>query len=271
MAEATHGCVCTDGGQPCPDVVTSTIPAPICQRHRMQIAVAIVPEMLHAAACQDMRPPRELPAPMQAVIDGAGRAALRLDGAHPPCVYFLTRGDRVKIGFSANLAERLESLHAEAADVALLLVGGRPLETALHERYADFRIGTTEWFARVPCLEELISTKRRLPVAPPPSPVVPAPRGVGRPYASPRHTVDATAEELVVMLQRAYCPGDNGVPLENVVKAFREEGRPAAWSLSALGRAYEAAGVRVRPALRCRGRISIGIHRDDLPVGIRTE
>ena len=56
MTEPYPCCVATDAGQPCPDVVTSTVPAPLCQRHRMQIASVIVLEMLQTAAGVVVKP-----------------------------------------------------------------------------------------------------------------------------------------------------------------------------------------------------------------------
>lgn len=248
MPELFPGYVATDAGQPCPDLVTSTIPAPLCQRHRMQIAIAVVPEMLRTAAGMDMRPPRELPLRERALVDSAGRASLKLDGSHASVVYFLVRGDQLKIGFSTNLRRRLEALHADGSDVALLLVGDRRLEAALHEHFADFRIQATEWFQRAPALENFVGAKRRLPV-----PSAGAPGAVALPYASSRLPVQVSPSTLLDMAASAMREGAGGVHLSDIIAAFRDAGVHAPWSLADLGRAYEQAGVRVRRALRSGG------------------
>ncbi|MFB7113496.1 GIY-YIG nuclease family protein [Streptomyces sp. NPDC056291] len=261
MREATPQCVATDGGQACLDIVTSTIPAPLCRRHRMEIALAIVPEMLRAAAGPDIQQPRELPPAQQALIDDAVRAPLRLDAHHPACVYLVARGDRVKIGFSTHLGQRLDTLHAEASDVLLLLAGGRKLEGALHERYANFRVGNTEWFTRARCLEGFVQEARRRPLAAAAPPVT----GTAPVHTLVRYPVDVAPEELREVAARAYRPGERGVHLSEIVAEFRARGVPALWSLADLGRAYEAAGVTVRAGVRVGGRVSIGIHVNDLP------
>ncbi|MEU9861313.1 GIY-YIG nuclease family protein [Streptomyces sp. NPDC047971] len=260
MSDPTPRCLATDAGEPCDDVVTSTAPIALCQRHRMQVAISVVPEMLLAAAKQDYRTPRAVPPQMQAVIHGSGRAPMVLDTSHPSCVYFLGRSDRIKIGLTTNLGQRLAVLHAGAADVHLLLFGQRRLEAALHEHFADFRIANSEWFERVPALEEFIHAKRRLPIPM----TTEATTGVRRtiPYVSARNIVDVGAEALLEMATRAAKDGE-GVHMATIVEAFRAEGVAAQWSLAELGRAYEQAGIRVR-TIRIGNRISIGIHRDDL-------
>lgn len=258
MSDPT-ACLATDAGQPCSEVVTSTVPVSLCQRHRMQVAVSVVPEMLLAAAKMDYRSPRAVPPQMQAVIDGSGRAPVVLDGAHSSCVYFLSRSDRIKIGLTTNLGQRLNTLHADASDVQLLLVGHRRLEAALHEHFADFRIGSTEWFELVPALKEFIHAKRLLPI---PAAPVGLTEPFSLPYASARGLVDVGVEALLEMAARTAKDGE-GVHMGSIVESFRAAGVAAQWSLAELGRAYERAGVRVR-TIRVGNRISIGIHRDDL-------
>ncbi|WP_327594656.1 GIY-YIG nuclease family protein [Streptomyces chartreusis] len=266
MDEATPQCVATDGGRACPDLVTSAVPAPLCRRHRMEVALAIVPEMLRAAAGADVRQPRKLSPAQQALIDDAMRAPLRLDSHHPACVYLIGRGDRLKIGYSTHMARRLGDLHAEAADVLLLLAGGRRLESALHERYADFRVGNTEWFTRAQCLEDFVQQGRHRPLVaaePPRTRTAPV-------HTLVRYPVDVDPEELLEVATRAYRQGERGVHLSEIVAAFRAQGVPALWSLAELGRAYEAAGVTVRAGVRVGGRVSIGIHVHDLPARARS-
>ncbi|MCF3960302.1 GIY-YIG nuclease family protein [Streptomyces fuscigenes] len=226
----------------------------------MQIAMAIVPEMLRTAA-GDARQPRELPAHLQELVDSARRVPPHLDGMHPACVYFIARGDRFKIGYTTHLRRRLEALHAQASDVLLTLGGGVRLEGALHERFADFRVGTSEWFERAACVEDYVRKMRLRPLV---APAPPLPRDA--PVSSlARYPVEVEPEELRRVAAMAYRQGDRGVHLSAIVAIFRAEGHRALWSLAALARAYEEAGVTVRSGVRVDGRVHIGIHRDDLP------
>ncbi|MFF4292144.1 GIY-YIG nuclease family protein [Streptomyces vinaceus] len=258
MNETSPACVATDGTLACADLVTSCVPAPLCRRHRMQIAITIVPDMLSEAARTDAMFERDLPAEMQGLIDNATRRDAVVAGHHPPLVYFLGGGDRVKIGFSTNLQRRLESLTARWADVVLLLDGDRRLERALHERYASFRLDNTEWFALAPPLAAFIQDKRRNPVAADERPRRSAAESRGGP-------VEVSTTQLLDMARRTYQPGNAGVHLSAITKGFRAEGIPARWTLAELGRTYRRAGVKVRDGVRAGGLVSIGIHRDDLP------
>ncbi|MFE6126748.1 GIY-YIG nuclease family protein [Streptomyces sp. NPDC056437] len=66
---------------------------------------------------------------------------------HDPLVYFLRNGNRLKIGTTTELRRRIRTLALRPENVVLLLNGGKPLERQLHDRFADLRIGSTEWFA----------------------------------------------------------------------------------------------------------------------------
>jgi hypothetical protein len=68
------------------------------------------------------------------------------EGKHGPLIYFVRNGDRVKIGTSTNVRNRMSSLSLRITDVVLLLEGGRPTEQLLHRKFADLRVGDTEWF-----------------------------------------------------------------------------------------------------------------------------
>lgn len=265
VTNSSLNCVAMEAGQPCPNLVASAVPAPLCHRHRMQIAIAVVPEMLLKAAGADMRPPRHVSPDLWGLIDSAPQVPAKLDGAHAPCVYFLSRGDRLKIGYTTNLGGRLNALHADAADVLLTLKGGTRLEIALHERYADFRIGTTEWFERAPCLEEFIQAKRGKRMVPIAETAPPSPR------TWVRYPVDVGPDELKRMAAITYDQANRGVHLSTIIEAFQAKGVSARWRLADLARAYEEAGVKVRPGVRAEGRVSIGIHRDDLPAAQERE
>ncbi|MBW5248411.1 GIY-YIG nuclease family protein [Streptomyces sp. P01-B04] len=65
---------------------------------------------------------------------------------HPPLVYFIRNGNRVKIGTTTGLRRRISDLALRQENVLLLKPGGRNLEKELHQRFARLRDGNTEWF-----------------------------------------------------------------------------------------------------------------------------
>lgn len=73
-------------------------------------------------------------------------------------VYFLRNQSRVKIGVSVDPAERAAALSLRRSDVVGVISGGYRLESALHERFAAQRVGTTEWFDWCEEIEDYIAT-----------------------------------------------------------------------------------------------------------------
>jgi hypothetical protein len=69
-----------------------------------------------------------------------------LSGPHAPVVYFVTNGDRVKIGTTTHLRARIRRLCLRVEDIALVLHGTDEFERSLHERFTAHRVGNTEWF-----------------------------------------------------------------------------------------------------------------------------
>lgn len=67
-------------------------------------------------------------------------------GRHQPVVYFLRNGNRIKIGTTTDLHQRIRRLALRPEHIALLIPGGRTEERALHRRFAELRDGNTEWF-----------------------------------------------------------------------------------------------------------------------------
>lgn len=66
---------------------------------------------------------------------------------HSPVVYFLRMGDRVKIGTTTNLSERVRALSVTLKEVAYLVPGGEEVERMMHDRWASLRIyPDREWF-----------------------------------------------------------------------------------------------------------------------------
>lgn len=61
-------------------------------------------------------------------------------------VYFLRNEARVKIGISVNPASRASALSFRPTDIIGVISGTAQLERTLHERFAEHRVGNTEWF-----------------------------------------------------------------------------------------------------------------------------
>lgn len=79
-------------------------------------------------------------------------------------VYFAQAGDRIKIGWSRNVAARIAKLQTGNPEPIILLAtrpGGRSLEQELHDRFAEARL-TGEWFSSSP---DLLTYVRSLQLA----------------------------------------------------------------------------------------------------------
>jgi hypothetical protein len=82
---------------------------------------------------------------------------------HEPVVYFIRNGERVKIGWTTNLRQRLSMLSLPASAVSLVILGGPAEEKALHIRFAKARIGRTEWFDSCEAIEDYIMQQQPRP------------------------------------------------------------------------------------------------------------
>jgi hypothetical protein len=81
-----------------------------------------------------------------------------LGGQHSPVVYFVVNGDRVKIGTTQSLRNRIRRLCLRVDDIALVLHGAQDYERRLHERFAPQRVGDSEWFELAGDLAAFVST-----------------------------------------------------------------------------------------------------------------
>ncbi|MGA4867599.1 GIY-YIG nuclease family protein [Streptomyces lavendulocolor] len=154
----THQCA---ANQPalCPAAPFVTYPVPLCQAHAVDIALQVT-DRLFATAIQPAYA-ATLFGGHQGVIDRATRAPddVWTSTSHPPVVYFLTNGDRIKIGMSRNVRARVSALSLRRSNARLLLSGGRELEQALHHAFAQHRLGSSEWFVAHPDIEAFITAK----------------------------------------------------------------------------------------------------------------
>jgi hypothetical protein len=78
------------------------------------------------------------------------------EAGHEPLVYVIRNGNRVKIGTTTNLSQRIKHLSLRQKDLLLTLDGGPELERDLHQRFQDYRAGTSEWFDFVPEIRDFV-------------------------------------------------------------------------------------------------------------------
>lgn len=69
------------------------------------------------------------------------------DCGHEHVVYFILNGNRVKIGTTTHLRNRVRALALTPRHVIACVPGDRRQEDELHARFSELRIGRTEWFA----------------------------------------------------------------------------------------------------------------------------
>lgn len=137
MSETNARCAAKREGIACREPITSMVPVPLCTDHRMEIAAAILPQLMTAAMATRS---------YTSTIACAEKAEPNFKERHSPQVYFLRNGNRVKIGTTTNLGARISGLSQLRENVVLVLHGGPELETALHRYFADYRKGNSEWF-----------------------------------------------------------------------------------------------------------------------------
>ena len=73
-------------------------------------------------------------------------------------IYYFRVGNRIKIGWTRNLAQRIATLMPE--EVLATEPGLQRLETTRHHQFAQYRI-TREWFKDCPAIREHIATLSR--------------------------------------------------------------------------------------------------------------
>jgi hypothetical protein len=79
--------------------------------------------------------------------------------AKPAVVYYMRLGNRVKIGWSSNLAVRVATIQPE--EVMATEDGGQKLEARRHKEFADLRV-SGEWFRlEEPLIAHIEALQRR--------------------------------------------------------------------------------------------------------------
>jgi hypothetical protein len=85
--------------------------------------------------------------------------ALVKQKAKPAVVYYMRLGNRVKIGWSSNLAVRVATIQPE--EVMVTEDGGQKLEAKRHKEFADLRV-SGEWFRlEEPLIAHIEALQRR--------------------------------------------------------------------------------------------------------------
>lgn len=80
-------------------------------------------------------------------MEGIQLSRIMSGRGHTPLVYFIRIGDRVKIGTTTDICQRVAALSLSMDDVALVVPGGRDVEQTYHRRYAQYRVDPNrEWF-----------------------------------------------------------------------------------------------------------------------------
>lgn len=142
----------------CPRPAATYYPFPICQQHRVEIAMSVNREVLGNELSSLMAiPTTPLPRPDAVAVESL------LKGPHEEVVYFIANGGRVKVGFSTNLRSRLAALSLRKNNVLAALEGGPELEQVLHAHFAEHRRGNTEWFDLAPEIVRYISETSKNP------------------------------------------------------------------------------------------------------------
>jgi hypothetical protein len=128
-------------GDTCEAKPGEDMPFPICNRHAIQVALAV--RTVAATALLN---------------DGVNHGKMRRDLEQGSVVYYVALpGDRIKIGTTTNLPQRLNALRADRAWVLATEPGGVTVERRRHQQFAQHRIGQREDFRDVPALREWIA------------------------------------------------------------------------------------------------------------------
>src|SRR3990167_4154606 len=128
----------------CHASLSRNVHVPLCDRHAVKVYRSV------AATMADLNPdtPAAFASTGKADPGRSNRTGL---------VYFIRFGDRVKIGFTTDLAARLTDLPHD--EVLVTVSGTMHDEKALHRRFAEHRVHR-EWFALVPDITDHIATIR---------------------------------------------------------------------------------------------------------------
>ncbi|MFG2276683.1 GIY-YIG nuclease family protein [Streptomyces chartreusis] len=175
-------------------------PINLCCNHALMVSLNVT-DILHANALGQHVTSNDVTEKASVAPD-----VIWEQNSHPAVVYFLTNGDRVKIGTSTNITARVTALALRKGNAALLLQGGYDLEDALHKRFEVDRIGRTEWFVLSDRIRGYIAQHKAadatLKQPPIPTDVAPEPAQAPARYKKPDTAEDKILSVLIT--QGAY-------------------------------------------------------------------
>ncbi|WP_437089966.1 GIY-YIG nuclease family protein [Streptomyces sp. enrichment culture] len=169
--------------------------------------------------------------------------------SHVPVVYFVTNGDRVKIGTSTNITARVGALSLRRSNAVLLLQGGNDLENALHKHFDADRIGRTEWFVLSPSIRDYITRRKeaeaalRQPYLPEEAHEPPPRARPTRAVVIPSPTKKATADQKVVHALAGAAESDGAVTYLDKMQLTTLTGLAAPTLDNALSRLVKAGKI----------------------------
>jgi hypothetical protein len=135
-------------GKDCGSKPQEGMPFPICARHAIQVSLAV----------RDIAATRLL---QGSVPIGTMRRQRESERDAGSLVYYVELpGDRIKIGTTKNLTQRVRALRVGIGAVLATEPGGVGHERRRHRQFAAYRIGELEDFRDVPALREWIAELR---------------------------------------------------------------------------------------------------------------
>jgi hypothetical protein len=145
----------TPGGRKCAGYVLNGTPVSLCYDHAFQVYLN-----MHARVTGEMK----------GHFERLRRAELNIPLVDPLVtmayeeqsqVYYIRIGEWIKIGYTANMRQRINSLRVEAKDILATEPGGRAKERERHLQFANIRQGRRENFERTADLLTHIGRVRR--------------------------------------------------------------------------------------------------------------
>lgn len=119
-------------------IEATSLAIPLCYKHFSYVGVRYI------AAGEEERKAERL---AEQIRLGEAATARRERAAAKSVVYYVRTGRYIKIGYTANLRDRLHTLRLHPTAVLATEPGGRRLEAQRHAQFAADRIGRKEDFA----------------------------------------------------------------------------------------------------------------------------
>ena len=144
-----------ESGRKCKGYVLNGTPVALCYEHAFQVYLD-----MHGRMAGEMK----------GYFERLRRAELNIPLVAPEVtkayeeqsqVYYIRIGEWIKIGYTANMRQRINSLRVEPKDILATEPGGRAKERERHLQFANIRQGRRENFERTADLLTHIARVRR--------------------------------------------------------------------------------------------------------------